>query len=74
MNATIKKAKPRKKRNAVRFPGITADATVWDFLTLYVWHWPQGWVLMSSEQDRLPGATPALVTDNYKFIRDKTPG
>lgn len=53
---------------------VAVPDSVWGFLTEFVWHWPQGWVLMSSEQDRLPGTNAALVTDSYKFIRDKTPG
>jgi hypothetical protein len=53
---------------------IAVPDTVWDFLTEYVWHWPQEWVLMGSDQDRLSGTTAALVTDTYKYIRDKTPG
>lgn len=54
--------------------GIDVPATVWGMLTEFVWHWPQGWVLMGNDQDRLPGTSAALVTDNYKFIRAKTPG
>jgi hypothetical protein len=53
---------------------IPVPATVWAMLTTYVYHWPNGWVLMGSEQDRLPGTTAALVTDSYKYIREKTPG
>ena len=53
---------------------ITVPPTVWDFLTEYVYHWPNGWVLMGSAQDRLPGSPAALVTDSYQFIREKTPG
>lgn len=53
---------------------IAVGDSVWDFLTEYVWNWPQGWVLMSSEQDRLPGTSVAMVTNSFKYIRDKTPG
>ncbi len=53
---------------------IPVPATVWAMLTEYVYHWPNGWVLMASEQDRLPGTTAAMVTDSYKYIREKTPG
>lgn len=53
---------------------IAVPDSVWDFLTLFVYHWPNGWCLMGSDQDRLPGSTAAFVTDQYKFIRDKTPG
>lgn len=53
---------------------IPVPATVWTMLTEYVYHWPNGWVLMGSEQDRLPGTAAAYVTDSYKYIREKTPG
>lgn len=53
---------------------IDVPATVWDFLTTFVYHWPNGWILMGSAEDRLPGTTAALVTDTYKYIREKTPG
>jgi len=53
---------------------IAVPDTVWSFLTTYVYHWPNGWVLMGSEQDRLPGSDAALVIDSYKYVRDKTPG
>ena len=53
---------------------IQVPETVWAMLTVYVYHWPSGWVLMGSEQDRLPGTVAALVTDTYKYIREKTPG
>ena len=57
-------------------PPITIDVppTIWAWLTIYVYHWPQGWVLMGSEQDRLPGCNAALVTDQYKYIRARSPG
>lgn len=57
-------------------PPVTIDVatTIWASLTEYVYHWPNGWVLMSSDQDRLPGTAAAWVTDNYKFIRPVTPG
>ena len=52
---------------------IKVPDSVWAYLTTFVYHFPNGWVLMGSEQDRLVGTTAALVTDNYKYIRDKTP-
>jgi hypothetical protein len=53
---------------------IALAPSIWDFLTQYVWNWPQGWVLSGSEQDRLPGTAVALVTDTYQYIRPITPG
>jgi len=53
---------------------ITVPESVWAYLNLFVYHFPNGWVLMSTEQDRLAGTTAALVKDAYKYIRDKTPG
>lgn len=58
----------------VDIAGIDVPDTVWAWLTIFTYHWPNGWVLMSSEQDRLPGTNVALVTDHYKFVRDQTPG
>lgn len=57
-------------------PPVSIDVpkSVWAYLTEYVYHWPSGWVLMSTEQDRLVGTSAAFVKDAYKYIRDKTPG
>lgn len=53
-------------------PGVAASG--WDALVEFTYHWPNGWVLMGREQDRLPGApNVGLVTDTYKFIRPITP-
>lgn len=52
---------------------IKVPPSGWTYLSTYIYHFPNGWVLMSSEQDRLVGTTAALVTDNYKYIRDKSP-
>lgn len=56
-------------------PPVTVDvsASIWTSLAEFVWHWPQGWVLMGNTQDRLPGTTVALVTDSYQYIRPKSP-
>jgi len=53
---------------------ITVPDSVWVYLNSYVYHWPNGWCLMESAQDRLPGTTAALVSDSYRYIRDLTPG
>lgn len=53
---------------------LAVAATVWAILEIYTYHWPNGWVLLAHEQDRLPGANAAQVTDTYKYVRDKTPG
>lgn len=64
------------KVGTAQTPPVTIDVadTVWEFLTEYVWHWPQGWVLMGSEPEPLAGCAAAMVTDTYKYIRAKTPG
>ena len=53
---------------------IAVAATGWSGLTKYTYHYPNGWVLMGSDHDRLPGCNATLVTDSYKYIRSKTPG
>lgn len=52
-------------------PGVAAS--VWAFLNRFTYHYPNGWVLMSSQVTELPGTSAALVADTYQFIRDKTP-
>lgn len=47
---------------------------VWTTLPVFVYHWPNGWVLTHSAENVLPGTTVAVVTDTYKYIFDKTPG
>lgn len=55
---------------------VPVPDSVWDYLTTYTFHWPNGWVHMGSDQDRIPGTSPAvaMVTDSFQFIREKTPG
>ena len=48
--------------------------TVWGSLAKFVFHWPNGWTLMDLGVDILPGTTAGLVTESYKYIRDKSPG
>lgn len=52
---------------------IATPLEIWTSLADPVYHYPNGWVLMSREPDVIPGATPALVTDTYKWIRAWTP-
>ncbi len=47
--------------------------SVWTTLVKFVYHWPNGWVLMNLEADILAGTTAGLITESYKYIRDKTP-
>lgn len=56
--------------------GITVEvaASVWTTLSTYTYNWPNGWVLMASEQDRIPGTAVGFVTDSYLYVREKTPG
>lgn len=52
---------------------IAVADTVWNFLTNPTYHFPNGWVLMGSNVDKLVGANAAIVSDDYKFIREFTP-
>lgn len=45
----------------------------WLSLVDPVYHYPNGWVLMSSDADPLPGTTVAWITDTYQFIQNYTP-
>jgi hypothetical protein len=53
---------------------ISVPSSVWATLNPYLYHFPNGWVLMESAEDRLPGATAALVTDTYQYFQIATPG
>jgi len=53
---------------------LSVPPTIWSYLNEYVYHWPNGWVLMESAQERLPGANAAAVTDSFRYIRTFTPG
>jgi hypothetical protein len=53
---------------------LAVPPSIWNFLNKYVYHWPNGWVLMESAQDRLPGCNAAFVTDSFRYIRTYTPG
>jgi hypothetical protein len=66
---------PTAEVGTARTPPLAIDTPpeAWTSLAEFVYHWPNGWVLMSSEPDLLPGCTAALVTDTYKFIRAYTP-
>jgi hypothetical protein len=56
--------------------GITVPVAVsiWTALADPIYHYPNDWVLMGSEQDRLAGTDVGLVTDNYRYIRPLSPG
>jgi hypothetical protein len=53
---------------------IAVPSNVWASLDPYLYHFPNGWVLMESAEDRLPGTSAAYVSDTYKFIQVATPG
>jgi hypothetical protein len=57
-------------------PPVTIDVpdNVWGSLTPFLYHWPNGWILMSSAQDRLPGTLAAAVTDTYQYVQAVSPG
>jgi len=46
---------------------------VWSYLTSFVYHWPNGWVLEDCQADILAGSGAALITENYKYIRAVSP-
>lgn len=52
---------------------LAVSASVWTSLPIFTYHYPNGWVLMAREQDRLEGTAVAMVTDRYQYIRDKSP-
>ncbi|MEI6606026.1 MAG: hypothetical protein WCP35_11995 [Verrucomicrobiota bacterium] len=52
----------------------TVGDSRWANLTKYVYHFPNGWVLMSVTADILPGTSVALVTETYKYVPSITPG
>lgn len=60
-------------RPATRAGAPPVPASVWDYLTRFTYHWPNGWVLMDLSADILPGTTVALARASYRYIRDKTP-
>lgn len=47
--------------------------TFWASLASPTYHYPNGWVLMGSNTTPLPGTTVAIVSDDYKYIRELTP-
>lgn len=46
----------------------------WTSLATPIYHFPNGWVLMGSDVDKLTGTNVGLVTDTYQFIQEYTPG
>lgn len=52
----------------------TVKDSVWDYLTEFTYHYPSGWVLMSSSIENLPGKTTVwLVRDRYQYIYEISP-
>lgn len=54
--------------------GLPTMLDIWTGLADSVFHWPNGWVLTASEQDRLIGCSAALVTDTFKYTPTNSPG
>lgn len=52
---------------------VDVPTPIWLYLASLTYNFPNGWVLMGSEPDRLPGCTAALVTDTYKYIYELLP-
>lgn len=55
----------------VNAPGV--GDSFWISLADPVTHFPNGWVLMGSNSEPLPGTTVAFITDSFQFIRYQTP-
>lgn len=53
---------------------ISAPASVWASLSPYLYHFPNGWVLMESAEERLPGTSAALINNTYQYFQLATPG
>lgn len=60
-------------RPATRAGAPAVPASVWDYLTRFTYHWPNGWVLMDLAVDILPGTSAGLARESYRYIREKTP-
>lgn len=52
---------------------VAVAYSIWSTLSTYTYHWPNGWVLMASEQDRIPGTDAGFVTNSYLYVRPITP-
>jgi hypothetical protein len=53
---------------------VPVPSNVWASLSDPVTHFPSGWVLMASAQNRIPGSVAAEVTDSYQYIQTLSPG
>jgi len=51
-----------------------APGNFWISLATPIYHFPNGWVLMGSDVDKLTGVDVGLVTDSYQYIQEYTPG
>jgi hypothetical protein len=63
-------------RNATPPSAPPTPATIWGWLVDPTYHYPNGWVLMASDGEGLPGvalSTVCLVTDRYQFIHSISP-
>ena len=61
-------------RNATPPNAPDVASSIWDYLDVYTYHYPNGWVHNTRKVSRLPGSNKGLVVDSYQYIRDKTPG
>ena len=53
----------------------TVPPTVWAFLNLYTYTWPNGWVYEGASMENLPGLSSVwLVKEKYVYLYPKTPG
>jgi hypothetical protein len=53
----------------------TVPATIWDYLTVYTFNYPNGWIFEAAAMENLPGlATVFLIKEKYVYQFEKTPG
>lgn len=63
-------------RNATPPSAPPTPASIWTWLADPTYHYPNGWVLMASDGEGLPGvalSTVSLVVDRYQFIHQFSP-
>lgn len=63
-------------RNATPPSAPPTPTSIWTWLADPTYHYPNGWVLMASDGEGLPGvalSTVALVVDRYQFIHPLSP-
>ncbi len=53
----------------------TVPDTVWDYLTIYTFNYPNGWIFEGAAMENLPGLdTVFLIKEKYVYQMEQTPG